>query len=321
MCHSFLQYKKGFTSTFFQSPRVTTTNNMPATLKPSTKVFTLNNGVEIPAVGLGTWRALDNDGYNAVLYALKHGYRHIDDAKLYENEEQVGKAINDSGIPRKELFVTSKLWNTDHKNVEAALDESLKKLGLEYVDLYLIHWPQNTDQEVDDPLKYEDYIDTWKELQRIYKEGKKVRAIGVANFTINKLEKLLNANGVDVVPAINQVETHPLLNHEKLIAYLKSKNIHLTAYSPFGSDKAPVLENKVVKEIAQKNGVDPGQLLVSWAVQRDTIVIPKSVTEKRILSNFETFTLSKEDFDALNELEGKEGTKRYNDTPFNNFDE
>ena len=135
MCHSFLQYKKGFTSTFFQSPRVTTTNNMPATLKPSTKVFTLNNGVEIPAVGLGTWRALDNDGYNAVLYALKHGYRHIDDAKLYENEEQVGKAINDSGIPRKELFVTTKLWNTDHKNVEAALDESLKKLGLEYVDL------------------------------------------------------------------------------------------------------------------------------------------------------------------------------------------
>ncbi|KAI5952793.1 hypothetical protein KGF54_003660 [Candida jiufengensis] len=293
-----------------------------AELKVNTKKFKLNNGVEIPAVGLGTWRSEPEDAYKATKLALENDYHHIDTASAYGNEEGVGKAISESKVPRENIFVTTKLWNTDHNKVEEALDESLKKLKLDYVDLYLIHWPVNTDSEdIKDPSQYEDYIETWKSLQKIYKEGKKVKAIGVSNFTIKKLDKLLNAEGVDVVPVINQIEAHPLLTQPELVKYLTSKDIYITAYSPLGSNDSPLFKNETVLEIAKKNKVEPAQVLISWAVQRNSIVIPKSVHEERIKSNIETFTLSDEDFKALNEINEKDGPKRTNDPGFNNYDD
>ncbi|KAI5961490.1 GCY1 [Candida theae] len=293
---------------------------MSAQLKVNTIKFTLNTGAKIPAVGLGTWRASEKDAaYNSVLTALKNGYRHIDTAAIYGNEEEVGRGIAAAKIPREELFVTTKLWNKNHKDVEAALDESLKKLGLDYVDLYLIHWPVSTDPKTDKPYSDHDFVDTWKTLQKIYKKGKKVKAIGVSNFTVKKLEKLLNADGVDVVPAANQVEAHPLLTQPELYDYLKSKNIVLEAYSPLGSSESPLFKNKTITEIAEKNGVEPAQVLVSWAVQRNTVVLPKSVTDSRIISNIKTFTLSEEDFETLNKLSEKDGVVRTCDPGFNNF--
>ncbi|KAI3405671.1 GCY1 [Candida oxycetoniae] len=294
---------------------------MSAQLSINTKKITLYNGNKIPAVGLGTWQATEDDvAYKSVRTALKNGYRHIDTAAIYKNEEQVGKAIAEAGIPRNELFVTTKLWNADHKKVEAALDESLKKLQLDYVDLYLIHWPVSINPETNKPYTDHDFVDTWKALQKLYKKGEKVKAIGVSNFTIKKLEKLLNADGVDVVPLVNQVETHPLLTQPELYDYLKSKNIVLEAYSPLGSTDSPLFKNEVVVDIAKKNKVEPAQVLVSWAIQRDTVVLPKSVTESRIISNIKTFTLSKEDFEALNNLSDKFGVVRTCNPPFNNFD-
>ncbi|KAI5967818.1 uncharacterized protein KGF55_000050 [Candida pseudojiufengensis] len=290
-------------------------------LKVNTKKYKLNNGVEIPAIGLGTWRSSPEDAYKATKLALENSYHHIDTASAYGNEEGVGKAIAESKIPREDIFVTTKLWNTDHDKVEEALDESLKKLKLDYVDLYLVHWPVNTDSEDDEPTKHEDYVETWKKLQKIYKEGKKVKAIGVSNFTEKKLQKLLDSEGVDVVPVINQIEAHPLLTQPQLVSYLKSKDIYITAYSPLGSDDSPLFKNETVIKIAEKNKVEPAQVLISWAVQRNSIVIPKSVHEERIKSNLETFTLSNEDFEALNEINEKDGPKRTNDPGFNNYND
>ncbi|KAL6453108.1 GCY1 Glycerol 2-dehydrogenase [Candida maltosa Xu316] len=294
---------------------------MPAKLSVNTTEFTLNTGKKIPAVALGTWQSPPEDAYKATLTALKNGYKHIDTAAVYGNEEGVGKAIKEAGIPREELFITTKLWNTDHKNIEDALDDSLKKLGLDYVDLYLIHWPVSTDKETDSPSDYNDYVETYINLQKIYKEGNKIRAIGVSNFTKKKLEKLLSSKGIDVVPATNQVEAHPLLTQPELYNYLKEKGILLEAYSPLGSSGSPLFKNETILEIAKKNGVEPAQLLVSWAVQRETVVLPKSVTESRIISNLETFTLSDEDFDALNKLSDTYGVNRTNDPGFNSFDD
>ncbi|EDK47211.1 aldo/keto reductase [Acetobacter pasteurianus] len=295
---------------------------MPAQLTLNTSEIALNTGAKIPQVGLGTWQATEEDAaYKAVLAALNNGYKHIDTAAIYKNEEQVGKAIAEAKLPRQELFVTTKLWNADHKRVEEALDESLKKLGLDYVDLYLIHWPVSKNPETEEPYTDHDFVDTWKTLQKIYKEGKKVKAIGVSNFTVKKLEKLLNSEGVDVVPAVNQVEAHPLLTQPELVDYLKSKNIVLEAYSPLGSTDSPLFKNKTIVEIAEKNGVEPAQVLISWAVQRNTVVLPKSVTESRVISNIKTFTLSKEDFEALNNLSEKDGVVRTCNPKFNNFDD
>ncbi|CAK9438960.1 uncharacterized protein LODBEIA_P31840 [Lodderomyces beijingensis] len=292
---------------------------MPAQVSVNTKEYTLNNGTKIPAVGLGTWQSEDGDAYKATLVALKNGYHHIDTASAYGNEQDVGRGIAESGVKRDDVFVTTKIWNDAHKNPEESLDQSLDKLGLEYVDLLLIHWPLSIDPETEKPYEDYDFVDTWKKLQKIYKEGKKVKAIGVSNFNVKKLETLLNAEGVDVVPAINQVEAHPLLTQPELVQYLKSKNIYLTAYSPLGSGETQLFKNKAVVDIAEKNKVDPAQVLVSWAVQRDTIVIPKSVTESRIILNIKTFTLSEEDFSALNNLAKEQGAVRTNDPEWFDF--
>ncbi|KAL1573008.1 Aldo_ket_red domain-containing protein [Candida albicans] len=287
---------------------------MSAQLKTNNDRIALNNGNKIPVIGLGTWES----NKDAFLTALKLGYRHIDTATIYKNEEQVGQAIKESGIPREELFITTKVWNNDHKNVEQALETSLKKLGLDYVDLYLVHWPVSIDKTTKEPYPDYDYVDTYKELQKIYKTTTKIKSIGVSNFTKSQLERLLSADGVDVVPAVNQVEAHPLLPQPELYEYLKEKGITLEAYSPLGTSSSPLIKNKTIVEIADKNGVDPAQVLISWAVQRKTVVLPKSVTESRLVSNLKTFELSAKDFDTLNKLSEKEGITRIIN-PFKNF--
>lgn len=274
-------------------------------------VFTLNNGDKIPAVGLGTWRATEEGAArNSVKVALQNGYRHIDTAAIYGNEEEVGQGIKDSGVPREEIYVTTKLWNTAHNDIENALNTSLKKLGLDYVDLYLIHWPVNTGDFSKAATEDQyDYIETYKKLQDVVKQGK-AKAIGVSNFTKYRLEKLLADKDVTIRPAVNQIEAHPLLPQPELKEYLEKENILIEAYSPLGSSDSPLFKNETIVAIAEKNKVEPAQVLVSWAVQRNTVVLPKSVTESRIISNAKTFKLSDEDFETLNKLAEKDGVVR-----------
>ncbi|EGW31833.1 uncharacterized protein SPAPADRAFT_62446 [Spathaspora passalidarum NRRL Y-27907] len=295
--------------------------NTPVQLKANTATITLNDGTKIPFVGLGTWQAADRDeAYNATLAALKNGYRHIDTAAIYKNEEYVGEAIKDSGIPREEIYVTTKLWNTDHKRAKEALETSLKKLGLDYVDLYLIHWPVSTDPATGENYKDWDYVDTYKALQKLYKESNgKIKSIGVSNFNKERLERLLSDPEVTIVPAVNQIEAHPFLPQPELYDYLKEKNIIIEAYSPLGSSNSPIIKNPAIVSIAEKNGVEPAQVLISWAVQRNTVVLPKSVTEARIISNLKTFTLSDEDFATLNKLAEVEGVNRICNPGWNVF--
>lgn len=295
---------------------------MVAQLEIRNEKYTLNNGTVIPAIGLGTWQ-LDNrhEFYDSVKCALKNGYRHIDTAACYKNEEYIGKAIKDSGIPREEIFITTKIWNDRHKDVAKALDESLEKLGVEYVDLYLVHWPVSIDPKTGKPYDDWDYVDTYKALQKLYKESGKIKALGVSNFTKKKLERLLNDPEVDVVPVVNQIEAHPLLTQDELYKYLEEKNIKIAAYSPLGSAHSPLIKNETILEIANKNGVDAGQVLISWAVQRKTIVLPKSVKESRLISNLKTFILSDKDFETLNKLSEKYGVVRTCTMEYNNFDD
>lgn len=281
-------------------------------LQDNTKTFTLNDGNKIPAIGLGTWRATAEDNIKDVVEsALRNGYRHIDTAAIYGNEEDVGAGIKASGVPREEIFVTTKLWNTDHKNVRAAFEESLKKLQLDYVDLYLIHWP--LDGNFDDKnAKINDSFEAYLELQKLKQEGK-TKSIGVSNFTQGRLESLLSHPEVTIKPVTNQIEAHPLLPQTELYNYLKKNDIYITAYSPLGSNDSPLFKDKTVLKIAEKNDVEPAQVLVSWAVQRDTIVLPKSVKASRLVSNRKTLQLSDEDFAVLNNLAAVEGVHRTND--------
>lgn len=282
-----------------------------ATPRANTDVYTLNSGAIIPAVGFGTWQSEDNQAYEAVKVALANGYKHIDTAAIYKNEEQVGKAIKDSKISREELFITTKLWNTDHKRAAEALDESLKKLGLDYVDLYLIHWPLSTDPATGEPYSDWDYLDAYKELQKLQKSGK-TKAIGVSNFTQKQVQRVLDDKDVTIVPAVNQIEAHPLLTQPELTEFLQKHNILVEAYSPLGSTNSPLFKNPVVVELAEKYEVEPAQVLISWALQRKTVVLPKSVTEKRIISNFKTFELAPEDFKKLSNLSEQYGVQRLN---------
>ncbi|KAK9473584.1 NADP-dependent oxidoreductase domain-containing protein [Dipodascopsis tothii] len=275
----------------------------------SSRSFTLNTGAKIPAVGLGTWQSTAENGvYNAVLTALKAGYRHIDTAFVYGNEAEVGQALKDSGVPRGEIFLTTKLWNADHADPAAALETSLKKLGTDYVDLYLIHWPlafvsgqglfpRKEDGSVE--LLEKSFVDTWKDVQALDKT--KARAVGVSNFSVKNLEILLAAPSTTTVPAVNQVELHPYLPQFELLEFAKSKGIHITAYSPLGSTDAPLQNESVIQEIAAKTGKTPAQVLISWAATRGS-VIPKSVTPSRIESNFQDFELAAEDVAAINEI-------------------
>lgn len=251
------------------------------------KTFTLNTGDKIPAVGLGTWQSKPAQVTAAVTAALKAGYRHIDTAAAYGNEKEVGEGIRASGVPREQIWLTTKLNNPDHKNVANALDKSLENLGVEYLDLWLMHWPASTIPG-NSKAFYDDwnFIDTWREMQKVVGSGK-VKNIGVSNFAIKNLETLLAHPDTKVIPAVNQIELHPCNPSPKLIAYNNEKGIHSTGYSCLGSTNSPLYTNKTLLDIATSKGKTPQQVLLQWGVAKGWSVIPKSVTEERIEANFD----------------------------------
>ncbi|KAI1787821.1 Aldo/keto reductase [Ganoderma leucocontextum] len=279
--------------------------------------FTLNSGYKMPSVGMGVWLGPDGGGEAAkqlCTTALQLGYRHIDTAYGYANEEQVGKAIRESGVPREEIFLTTKLPNHHHHKVSDSLQESLDKLGVQYVDLYLMHWPQayTEDNKMIPYGESPTYVETWRDMEKLLATGK-VRSIGVSNFSVALLEVLLNET--TVVPAINQVEMHPCLPSFELKKYCDEKGIVLTAYSPLGRPKEydgkPVfLEDPDVIRIAQAHNTTAAQVALSWGIQRGTVVIPKSENPKRMMQNITLIKLTTEDMTALDAIHQKPGMHR-----------
>ncbi|MFD5735607.1 aldo/keto reductase [Streptomyces sioyaensis] len=248
--------------------------------------LTLNNGIAMPQLGFGVWQIEDDQAFTTVGQALEAGYRSIDTAAIYGNEAGTGKALATSGIAREELFVTTKLWNSDHGHDAAlrAFDTSLGKLGLEYVDLYLIHWPL--------PSR-DTYIDTYKALERIYADGR-AKAIGVSNFQPAHLERLLGETSV--VPAVNQIELHPQFPQPDSRAFHARHNIVTEAWSPLGQGKG-LLEHPTIAELAAKHGRTPAQVVLRWHLQLGNVAIPKSVTPARIAENIDVFGFELDDSD------------------------
>lgn len=252
----------------------------------------LNNGVEMPWFGLGVFRSEDGaEVENAVKTALKNGYRSIDTASIYQNEKGVGKGIKDSGLKRDEIFLTSKVWNTEqgYESTLMAFHSSLERLQTDYLDLYLVHWP-----------KGEKSKDTWKALEELYAQGK-IKAIGVSNFLIHHLEDLLPE--CKVVPAVNQVEFHPELIQPELLDYCQGKGIQMEAWSPIM--KGRVNEIPEIIDIAAKYGKTPVQVVLRWDIQKGVITIPKSVKPERIISNGNIFDfeLAPEDMAIIDGLD------------------
>jgi methylglyoxal/glyoxal reductase len=255
----------------------------------------LNNGVEIPRFGLGVYQSPPGRiTQRIVRYALKSGYRHIDTAYIYANEADVGKALSESGVPRQEVFITTKLWNTNQAGYDSALqacEESLQRLGLTYVDLYLIHWPVKG---------ISNSTEIWRAMVHLLREGK-ARAIGVSNYTIDDLKEILHDS--DVMPAVNQVEFHPFLYQKDLLSFCEKNGIQLEAYSPLTRGKR--LKHPAILDIAKKYGnKTPAQVLIRWSLQHNLIVIPKSIHEERILENSQVFDfeLRAEDMKLLDSL-------------------
>lgn len=269
--------------------------------KINTDVIVLSDGSKMPAIGFGTSWLEDNldDGYKATKAALEAGYRHIDTAFQYHNEEVVGRAIRESGIPREQLFIVTKLTSVDHRDPAAALDKSLKNLGLDYVDLYLMHWPLSWKEEevVDEGWNH---VKTWELMQKLPKE--KARSLGVSNYDVQRFDELFSSPTTTMVPTVNQVEIHPYLAQERLVKYCKEKNIVLEAYSPLCNGKVNVAEEPLIVEKAKKYNVTPQQLLLSWGLKRGYAVLPKSVTPERVVANLKTTEISDEDEAAIRQL-------------------
>lgn len=257
----------------------------------------LNNGVEMPVLGLGTFKSRDGDEvYRAVRWALEIGYRHIDTAKIYHNEEGVGRAVRDSGIPREEIFITTKLWTEDmrNQNEQKAIEDSLRRLKMDYVDLYLIHWPV--------PGRY---VAGFEAMEKIYADGK-ARAIGVSNYHIHHLEALLASCGV--VPAVNQVECHPMLTQVELADYCLKKGIVFEPWSPLGRG-GELLSHPVLTNIAEAYGKTPAQVVLRWGLQRGFVNIPKSVHLERIRENADIFDFELSDKEMAEIFTLHDGTR------------
>lgn len=254
----------------------------------------LNDGNSIPQLGFGVFLVEPDETERIVSQALETGYRHIDTAAIYRNEDGVGRAIARSGIPREELFVTTKLWNEDQgsESAFAAIDRSLERLGLDHVDLYLIHWPS--------PHRGR-YVETWQTLEQVRADGR-ARSIGVSNFQPHHLREVIDAS--DTVPAVNQVELHPRFSQPEVRAFAAEHGIAVESWGPLGQGKYPLLEESPVVEAAEVHGVSPAQVVIRWHLQHGLIVFPKSSTPERIAQNFDVFgfELSGEQMAALDGL-------------------
>lgn len=265
-------------------------------IKSLKDTITLNNGVKMPGFGLGVYKVEEDIAVDAVRTALKNGYRSIDTASFYQNEKGVGKGLRESGVSRDEIFVTSKVWNDEqgYDRTLEAYERSLNQLGLDYLDLYLIHWPVK-----------DKYKETWRAMERLYEEGS-VRAIGVSNFHVHQLKDLMKDSNVK--PAVDQIELHPHLTQEDLRAFCEGENIRIEAWSPL--KKGRIFEEPGLKEIAQKYEKTPAQVILRWNIQHEIITIPKSTNEKRIIENANIFdfSLTEQEMASIDQLNKGERT-------------
>ena len=276
-----------------------------------TDCYKLSNGVEIPCIGFGTWQTPDGDVcVSSVLSAIEAGYRHIDTAQGYGNEESVGHAVKKSGIDRKDLFITSKLTNSEHgyERTLAAFEETMKKLDMDYLDLYLIHWPN--------PIAFRDHwqeanAGTWKAFEELYKAGR-IRAIGISNFRPHHIEELMKT--ATVAPMVNQIRLCPGETQDEVVDYCRSHNIQLEAYSPLGVGK--IFEVPEMKALAEKYGKSIAQICIRWSLQRGYLPLPKSVTPSRIKENTQVFDFELEaaDVQLIADLKGCVGYSSDPDT-------
>ncbi|MNJ45603.1 aldo/keto reductase [Paenibacillus bouchesdurhonensis] len=260
-------------------------------MKNVQSTVTLSNGEQMPWLGLGVFKMSDGqEVINCVETAIQNGYRSIDTASLYDNEEGVGQAIKSSAVPREQLYITTKIWNSDqgYESTLKAFDRSMNKLGLDYLDLYLIHWPVKGK-----------YKETWKALEKLHRDGR-VRSIGVSNFQIHHLQDLLE--DAEIKPVVNQVELHPLLSQVELREYCKSEGIQIEAWSPLAQGQ--LLDNEVLKAIGAKYGKSTAQVIIRWDLQNEIVTIPKSAKEHRIIDNANVFDfeLTSEEMEQINEL-------------------
>ena len=262
-------------------------------MRDQTDTYVLSNGVEIPCIGFGMWQTPSGDvAVEAVKSAIKAGYKHIDTAQAYQNEESVGQAIRESGVKREELFITTKLWNSAHSYdlTMKSFDESLQKLGLDYVDLYLIHWPN--------PAPFRDHweeanAETWKAMEELYEAGK-IRAIGISNFRPHHIDAILKT--AKIKPMVNQIRLCPGETQDEVVDYSRAQGMILEAYSPLGTGK--IFDVPEMQEIAGKYGRSIAQICIRWSLQRGYLPLPKSVTPARIEENLKVFDFELEESDV-----------------------